>query len=317
MENKRTILVTGGAGFIGSTLLNHLVIKYPTYTFINVDSLTAVADLDNIDVSESQNYSFVQVDIRDKVALEEIFKTHGITDIMHLAAESHVDVSITNPNIFVETNLNGTANLLTLALQYNINRFLHVSTDEVYGALSLTDAPFTEDSPVLPNSPYSASKAGSDCLVRAFNVTYGLNTIITRCSNNYGPRQDLSKFIPNAISKLLSDESIPVYGDGSNIRDWLFVDDHVAALDLLFHDGTSGEVYNIGGGTEKSNLEVAHTLTELAESPDAISFVADRKGHDFRYAIEDRKIRDLGYAPTVNFNEGLQKTFQWYQSRFD
>lgn len=315
MNFKKTILVTGGAGFIGSTLLNHLVIKYPKYTFINIDSLTAVADLNNIEVAESQNYFFAQVDIRDRVSLEEIFKNHEVTDVMHLAAESHVDVSITNPNIFIETNLVGTGNLLSLALKYNINRFLHVSTDEVYGSLSLTDAPFTEASPLLPNSPYSASKAGSDCLVRAFNVTYGLDTIITRCSNNYGPRQDLSKFIPNAICKLLSDESIPVYGDGSNIRDWLFVDDHVTALDLLFHEGKSGEVYNIGGGTEKSNLEVAQMIAELAGLPNAIAFVEDRKGHDFRYAIEDKKIRELGYSPNTPFDTGIQTTFTWYRSK--
>lgn len=313
MNKSKKIIITGGAGFIGSTLLNVLVPRYPQYRFINIDTLTSAADLNNVIVSGAPNYSFHQIDIRDKNSLRTIYEKEQPTDIIHLAAESHVDVSIANPQIFVETNINGTANLLSLALEFKINRFHYVSTDEVYGSLGATDAPFTENSTLLPNSPYSASKAAGDCLVRAFNKTYGLNTLITRCSNNYGPRQDASKFIPNAITKLLAGEQIPVYGDGSNIRDWLYVEDHVNALDIVFHQGEAGEVYNIGGGTEKTNLEIATLLSNLMNQLDAIKFVEDRKGHDFRYAINDKKLRAIGYKPQIDLATGLKRTLDWYQ----
>ena len=309
----KRILVTGGAGFIGSTLLNILVPKYPEYHFTNLDALTAVSDITNVTVTEEPNYNFIQADIRDRELMDSLFKTHGFTHIIHLAAETHVDVSIEDPNRFLETNVLGTGNLLSASLKYGIQRFLHVSTDEVYGALSETDLPFTEETSLAPNSPYSASKAGSDMLVRAFHKTYGLDVITTRCSNNYGPRQDITKFIPRAITKLLQGEKIPVYGQGAQIRDWLFVEDHVHALDLAFHKGVSGEVYNVGGGTELRNIDIAHTLAKMADRTDALEFVPDRKGHDFRYAIDDRKIQSLGYTPVTPFEDGLKKTFTWYK----
>lgn len=313
MKYDRKIIVTGGAGFIGSTFLNLSVPKYPNYYFINIDSLTSISNIDNVVVSDSDNYYFNQIDIRDKAALEKVFQEENVTDVINFAAESHVDVSIENPQIFVETNINGTANLLSLAQKHNITRFLQVSTDEVYGALKASDEPWTELSPLQPNSPYSASKAASDCLVRAFHVTYGLNTITTRCSNNYGPRQDSTKFIPNSIKHLLEGKKIPVYGKGENIRDWLYVEDHVQALDLLFHEGESGSIYNIGGGTEKYNYEVATLLAEMAGKKDAIEFVTDRRGHDFRYSLVGKPLNELDWEPKVDFKTGLNLTFEWYK----
>lgn len=307
------ILVTGGAGFIGSTLLNMLVQKYPEYHFTNLDALTPISDITNVTVTDMPNYSFMQADIRDRELMDSLFKTLGCTHVIHLAAETHVDVSIEDPNRFLETNVLGTGNLLSASLKYGIQRFLHVSTDEVYGALGETDPAFTEETPLAPNSPYSASKASSDMLVRAFNKTYGLDVVTTRCSNNYGPRQDITKFIPRAITKLLCGEKIPVYGQGTQIRDWLFVEDHVHALDLAFHRGISGEIYNVGGGTELRNRDIAQTLAEMANRTDALEFVPDRKGHDFRYSIDDRKIQSLGYTPVTPFAEGLKRTFAWYE----
>jgi dTDP-glucose 4,6-dehydratase len=309
----KRILVTGGAGFIGSNLLNILVEKYPEYHFTNVDTLTSVSNINNITVSDRQNYTFTKVDIRDLTQLRQVFEEGRFTDVIHLAAETHVDVSIENPNVFIETNVLGTANLLSLAHEFGINRFLQVSTDEVYGALSETDPAFTEDSPLLPNSPYSASKVGGDMLVRAYHKTYGLDTVTTRCSNNYGPRADVTKFIPRAITTLLSGESIPVYGKGDQIRDWLYVEDHVQAIDIVFHKGVSGDTYNVGGGVEKRNIEIAELLTKMLEREGAIEFVTDRKGHDFRYAINDVKIRALGYSPLTSFEVGIEKTVSWYR----
>lgn len=309
---KKRILVTGGAGFIGSTFLNLMVPKYPEYHFTNLDALTSVADIHNVLVSTASNYTFVHADIRDKNTLHTLFEEAHFTDIVHFAAETHVDVSIKKPDIFIETNVLGTSNLLALAYTYQIQHFLHISTDEVYGALCITDPAFTESTPLAPNSPYSASKASSDMLVRAYNKTYGLPTLITRCSNNYGPRQDTTKFIPRAITALLQGESIPVYGKGKQIRDWLYVDDHIHALDIVLHSGIAGEIYNVGGGTEMPNIEIAEMLCTLAKKPGAITFVPDRKGHDFRYAIDDSKIRALGYTPTTSLNQGLEKTFKWY-----
>jgi dTDP-glucose 4,6-dehydratase len=311
----KRILVTGGAGFIGSTFLNIMVPRYPEYHFVNLDAMTAVANLDNITVSGSPNYTFMRGDIRDVEILSQIFDTYAITDIIHFAAETHVDVSIEKPQLFIETNVLGTGNLLRAAYDHGVNRFLHISTDEVYGALSLHDPSFTENTPLAPNSPYSASKASADMLVRAFNKTYGLNTVTTRCSNNYGPRQDVTKFIPRAITTLMRGQNIPVYGEGAQIRDWLFVDDHVEGIDIAFHKGAAGEVYNIGGGTEVPNIEIARTIAELSGRPEAIEFVTDRKGHDFRYSIDDTKIRALGYNPQTSLDEGLDHTLKWYTSR--
>ena len=311
-QYEKIVLVTGGAGFIGSTYLNAMVLQYPSYFFVNVDALTSVSDLHNIEVSKKENYVFVQENICNKDGLEKIFIEHKPTHVVHFAAESHVDVSITNPSIFIETNLVGTGNLLSLSLAHSIQRFLQISTDEVYGSLGLDDAPFTEETPLAPNSPYSASKAGSDLLVRSYNKTYGLDTVTTRCSNNYGPRQDRTKFIPCAITALQNDEKIPVYGKGENIRDWLHVDDHVTALDIAFHKGTSGEIYNIGGGTEMTNVEIARLLSVFARKKDWFTFVEDRKGHDFRYAIDSSKIQALGWNPKKTFTDGLRDTFDWY-----
>lgn len=315
MERKKIILVTGGAGFIGSTYLNLMVPKYPDYQFVNLDALTSVASLENVTVSNAPNYQFVRGDIRDKGLLTKLFTEHRFTDVIHFAAETHVDVSIEKPQLFVETNVQGTSNLLSAAMEHGIDRFHHISTDEVYGALGLSDEAFTEDTPLAPNSPYSASKAGSDMLVRAFHKTYGLNTVITRCSNNYGPRQDRTKFIPRAITSLLSGGNIPVYGQGAQIRDWLYVDDHVAAIDLVFHNGEAGHVYNVGGGQELPNIQIAALLAEKMDRSDAIEFVEDRKGHDFRYAINDTKIRTLGYDPQTSLEEGLEKTVAWYRDQ--
>jgi dTDP-glucose 4,6-dehydratase len=311
----KKILVTGGAGFIGSTFLNMMVPKYPDYHFTNLDALTKIADVNNITVADASNYTFIHADIRDIEVLQTIFTEHAFTDIIHFAAETHVDVSIVHPNIFAETNVLGTTNLLSAALNHHITRFHHISTDEVYGALTAHDPAFTELTPLAPNSPYSASKASSDMMVRAFHKTYGLDTVITRCSNNYGPRQDVTKYIPRAISSLLAGESIPVYGVGAQIRDWLYVEDHVRAIDIVFHKGISGEIYNVGGGVEKENIYIAETLAEMTGRPGAITFVTDRKGHDFRYAVDDKKIRTLGYTPQVTLEEGLAHTVTWYKNR--
>jgi dTDP-glucose 4,6-dehydratase len=311
----KRILVTGGAGFIGSTFLNQMTVAYPGYLFVNLDALTPVANITNVVVADAPNYVFVEGDIRDSALLQKLHATYTFTDIIHFAAETHVDVSIEDPLRFIETNVLGTGTLLSFALEHTLNRFLHVSTDEVYGALEETDPSFTEETPLAPNSPYSASKAGSDMLVRAYHKTYGLDVVITRCSNNFGPRQDVTKFIPRAITSLLRGESIPVYGKGAQVRDWLYVDDHVRGIDIAFHHGVSGEVYNIGGGTEIPNIEIAQLLTNMLGKPDAITFVEDRKGHDFRYSIDDTKIRALGYTPQMPFTEGLKKTVSWYEEQ--
>ncbi len=313
---ERRIIVTGGAGFIGSNFLNIAVPRYPQYLFVNVDSLTSVADLKNIQVGAASNYLFEQVDIRNKEALQKLFIEHAPTHIIHLAAESHVDASIQNPTLFLETNILGTAHLLALAHEHAVVRFHHVSTDEVYGALTPTEPAFTELSLVKPNNPYSASKAGADHLVQAYHTTFGLNTVITRCSNNYGPRQDLTKFIPRAITTLLKGEPIPVYGKGENIRDWIHVTDHAEAIDTVFHTGKSGEIYNIGTDNEWRNIDIARTLLELlGKTEEQITFVADRPGHDLRYAIDSSKVQKLGWSPKIPFAEGLKKTVAWYTER--
>jgi dTDP-glucose 4,6-dehydratase len=312
---SKTIIISGGAGFIGSNYLNKFVLQYPEYTFVNLDALTYAGNLKNVLVSDAPNYVFEKADIRDRALLEEIFKKYSPTGIIHFAAESHVDMSIADPSLFVETNINGTHNLLVLAKKYGVERFLQVSTDEVYGALNANGSPFTESTLLAPNSPYSASKAAAEHLVRAYHHTFGLDAVTTRCSNNYGPNQDTTKLIPLFITKLLAGEQVPVYGEGKNVRDWLHVEDHIEALDLVFHKGISGEIYNIGGNNEIENIEITKTLITLAERDEsAISYVPDRLGHDFRYAIDCSKIqKELGWSPKKTFSEGIRETFEFYK----
>jgi len=307
------ILVTGGAGFIGSNFLLYMIKQYPHYQFINVDSLTYAGNLSNLkEVEQHANYKFIKADICDKGLMERIFAS-GIDAVVNFAAESHVDRSIMMPSIFVETNVLGTQHLLDLSKQYNVSKYVQVSTDEVYGTLG-DSGKFTEQTPLAPNSPYSASKAGADMLVRAYHETYGLDVNITRCSNNYGPYQFPEKLIPLMISHALQDKSLPIYGDGLQVRDWLYVEDHCSALDLVLHKGKSGEVYNIGGQNERTNLQVVHTILDALNKPKTlINFVEDRPGHDRRYAIDATKIiRELGWAPKYDYETGLRLTIKWY-----
>ena len=292
----RRILVTGAAGFIGSTYANMAVARYPEDYFILLDALTPIADLNNLlpETREAVNARFVKADIRDNDSLNKLFKEEQITDIINFAAETHVDVSIRSPQDFIETNIVGTHNLLRLAHASGINRFHHISTDEVYGALGSNDPSFTEASSLAPNNPYSASKAAADCLVRSYHKTFGLNTVITRSSNNFGPRQDPSKVIPLFVTRLLSGGNVPLYADGSNVRDWLFVEDNAEGIDTVFRKGVSGEVYNIGGNYECSNLELTRKLLALTgRDESAITYVPDRLGHDFRYSLSNEKITGM------------------------
>jgi dTDP-glucose 4,6-dehydratase len=280
MAYSKIILVTGGAGFIGSNYLNTFVPAYPNYRFINVDALTYAADLKNISVSKAENYAFVQADIRDHEALIRIFSEFSPTHIINFAAESHVDNSILGPRIFIETNVVGTENLLECARTQNVVRFHQISTDEVYGSLSPDATPTTEDAPLLPNSPYSASKASADLLVRSYNKTFGLDTVITRASNNYGPNQHHEKLIPRFITNLLKGQKVPVYGEGKNIRDWIHVSDHVQGIDAAFHKGKSGEIYNLGGGQELTNLSITEELLRfLGKDEDMIEPAAGQRHH--------------------------------------
>lgn len=334
----KAILVTGGAGFIGSNLIKHLVNKYPDYNIVNIDLLTYAGDSRNLkSVEDSPNYTFVHGDICDRDLIERVFQHYYVHGVMHLAAESHVDNSILHPDIFIETNVKGTFTLLDVAYKYWMekpfvykksfenNKFLHVSTDEVYGALGETGL-FTEETPYAPNSPYSASKASSDMIVRSYNHTYGMNTVITNCSNNYGPKQHNEKLIPTVIRKALAGEKIPVYGDGKNIRDWLYVLDHCKGIDLAYHKGKSGEVYNIGGGNEQNNNYIVSKICELLDAmfpqvgksyKDQISYVEDRAGHDYRYAIDATKIEnELGWKADENFDSGIEKTVKWYVEKY-
>ena len=305
----KSILITGGAGFIGSNYLNTFVPHYKDIHFVNVDALTYAGKLSNITVSDLPNYSFEQVDIQAFTELEKVFATYTPEGVIHFAAESHVDKSIANPDEFIQTNVSGTNNLLRLAVQHKVERFHQISTDEVYGSLQLGDEAFTETHPLAPNNPYSASKAAADLLVRSYHKTFGLNTVITRCSNNFGPYQDDTKLIPLFIKKLKAGETVPLYGDGSNMRDWLHVSDHVRAVDMVFNKGRAGEIYNVGGTHELSNLELVHKLLTLTGRDEtAIVHVPDRLGHDFRYAINATKITtQLGWKPTVTFDEGIQE----------
>ena len=306
------LLVTGGTGFIGSCFVRHILNKYPSYQVVNLDALTYCGNIQNLDdIKENPNYTFIHGNICDKNLVREIIS--GVDCVVNFAAESHVDNSIKNPGIFIETNVQGTLNLLQASYEAKIERFLQVSTDEVYGTLGKTGY-FYETTPLAPNSPYSASKAGADMLVRAYHETYGLFTLNTRCSNNYGPYQYPEKLIPFFISKLLKNEKVPVYGDGLNVRDWLYVYDHCEAIDVVLHNGKSGEVYNIGGHNEKTNMEITKLILDaMGKNESSIEYVADRLGHDRRYAISNDKItKELGWKPSITFEEGIKLTIEWY-----
>lgn len=315
------VLVTGGCGFIGSNFIHYFLKTHPEASVINVDKLTYAGNLENLsDLARSPRYHFVRGDIADAPLMESLVKK-GLDAIINFAAESHVDRSIEDPSAFIRTNIFGTFVLLeTLRKFYPQEkiRFLHISTDEVYGSLGETGF-FREETPLSPNSPYSASKASADMMVRAYHHTYGLPVLITRCSNNYGPYQFPEKLIPLMISNALEDRELPIYGDGLQIRDWIYVEDHCRALDLVLHRGKEGEVYNIGGKCEKTNLSVAQTILDRLGKPHSlIRFVADRPGHDRRYAIDFSKIeRELGWTPQVSFEEGIDLTIQWYQEHQD
>lgn len=311
------IMVTGGAGFIGSNFVHYVRSRYPDYSLVNVDALTYAGNITNLEGIESTagvagNYRFVRGDIRDRNAMEPLFRD-GLDVVVHFAAESHVDRSIADPGVFVSTNVLGTQTLLDLARQYGAKKFVQVSTDEVYGTLGATGL-FTETTPLAPNSPYSASKAAADLLVRAYSETYGMNVNITRCSNNYGPYQFPEKLIPLMIAQALADKPLPVYGDGLNVRDWLYVEDHCSAIDLVMHYGAPGEVYNVGGRNERTNAEVVATILEALGKPSSlITYVPDRLGHDRRYAIDADKIRDrLGWQPQFPYERGIRATIGWY-----
>lgn len=334
---QQHILLTGCAGFIGSNFVPYFLDKYPEYTLVNLDLLTYAGNLENLsDVENHPCHIFVQGDIRDRDMVESLFNQYDIRGVIHFAAESHVDNSIKNPGVFVETNVNGTFTLIDVAYKYWMEkpfvrregyeecRFHHISTDEVYGTLGETGL-FTETTPYAPNSPYSASKASSDMIIRAYHHTYGMNTVITNCSNNYGPKQHDEKLIPTIIRKALSNQPIPIYGDGKNIRDWLYVLDHCKGIDLVYHEGTSGETYNIGGRNERDNLYIVHKICEILDTlkPQAtsykelITFVEDRAGHDRRYAIDATKIETkLGWVAEENFESGIVKTIEWYLRKY-
>lgn len=310
----KTILITGGAGFIGSHYLNTIVPRYPRYQFINVDALTYAANPANIRVAGAPNYRFVQANICDREAMGRLFKEYAPTQVIHFAAESHVDNSIERPQAFIDTNIIGTQVLLDLARTHGISRFHQISTDEVYGSIAEGIPPVTEDAPLLPNSPYSASKAAADLLVRAYHKTFGLDTVITRASNNYGPHQHTEKLIPRFITALLKNGKVPLYGNGLNVRDWIYVGDHVEGIDCAFHKGKSGEIYNLGGNNELRNVEITDMLLIMSGlGSEMIEHVADRPGHDFRYAIDSSKAkREFGWRPTTDFTEGMQATWSYY-----
>lgn len=306
------LLVTGGAGFIGNCFIRHILNKYSDYKIINLDALTYAGNIENLnDVKNNPNYTFVHGNICDKKLVRDLISQ--VDAVINFAAESHVDRSITGPEIFIETNVQGTLNLLQACKEIGIEKYLQVSTDEVYGSLGKTGY-FTEETPVAPNSPYSASKAGADLLCRAYWETYKLPVLITRCSNNYGPYQYPEKLIPFFVSLLLKDEKVPVYGDGLNVRDWLFVYDHCDAIDTVLHKGKIGDVYNIGGHNEKTNLEITHLiLNAMGKDENSIKYVEDRLGHDRRYAIDNTKIQtQLGWQPSLTFEEGIKLTIDWY-----
>jgi dTDP-glucose 4,6-dehydratase len=308
-------LVTGGAGFIGSNFIRHILTSYPDYEVINFDKLTYAGNLENLaDISNDPRYSFVRGDICDQKAVEEAVSRIGCSGrIVNFAAETHVDRSILSAGSFVQTDVYGTYVLLEAVKKFGVSRYVHISTDEVYG--SIEKGSFTEESPLHPNSPYAASKAGGDLLVRSYYRTYGLPVIITRSSNNYGPFHYPEKVIPLFITNAIEGKKLPLYGDGKNVRDWLYVEDNCAAIDLVLHKGAEGEVYNIGGGNERPNLEITNIiLKELGLPETMIEYVKDRPGHDRRYSIECSKVKKLGWQPKTKFEEGLKRTINWYQA---
>ena len=357
-NNNKTILLTGTAGFIGSNFVPYFLEKYPNYNLVNLDLLTYAGDLENLKECETNpRYKFIKGDICNRELVEFIFSEYDIQGVIHFAAESHVDNSIKNPGVFVQTNVNGTFTLIDVAYKYWMNkpftykseyqecRFHHISTDEVYGTLSLDPNDlFTEKTPYAPNSPYSASKASSDMIIRAYNETYGLNTVITNCSNNYGPKQHDEKLIPTIIRNALKQNPIPIYGDGKNIRDWLYVLDHCKGIDLVYHTGKTGETYNIGGRNERTNLQIVDRICEILDKEvplsemglqshqkaedkssvpniksykELITFVEDRAGHDRRYAIDASKLEnELGWKADENFDTGIVKTIEWYLKKY-
>ena len=311
------ILVTGGAGFIGSCFIRHLINKYPDYKIINLDLLSYAGNLDNLtDISNNPNYTFIKGDICDRKLIGNIFEE--VDCCINFAAETHVDRSISQPDVFIHTNVLGTQNLLYLAKETKLHRYIQVSTDEVYGSLGSTGY-FTENTPLAPNSPYSASKASADLLVRSYFKTYKTPVLITRCSNNYGPYQYPEKLIPLFINNALNDKPVPVYGDGLNVRDWLYVYDHCSAIDAVLHKGKDGEIYNIGGNNEKNNLEITDIILNKLNKPTSLKkFVEDRLGHDRRYAIDSSKIKnELGWEPEVDFEKGINITIDWYLNNID
>jgi dTDP-glucose 4,6-dehydratase len=333
----KSILVTGCAGFIGSNFVPYFLEKYPEHQLVNLDLLTYAGNLDNLkEIETNERYTFVHGDICDRALVEQLFNQHDIRGVIHFAAESHVDNSIKNPGVFVQTNVNGTFTLIDVAYKswmekpfvfksgYRDCRFHHISTDEVYGTLGEAGL-FTEETAYAPNSPYSASKAGSDMIVRSYYHTYGMNTVITNCSNNYGPKQHNEKLIPTIIRKAISGQNIPIYGDGKNIRDWLYVLDHCKGIDLVYHAGNVGEVYNIGGRNERNNNYIADKVCEILDDlhpkaqgsyKEQLSFVEDRAGHDKRYAIDATKIEtELDWKADESFESGIVKTIEWYLSQ--
>ena len=331
MKFKRNIIITGGAGFIGSHVVRLFVNKYPDYHIINIDKLTYAGNLENLkDIEARENYTFVKADICDFEKMLKIIHDFKVDGIIHLAAESHVDRSIKDPFTFAQTNVMGTLSLLqaaktiweTLPEKYEGKRFYHISTDEVYGALNFDDTLFTEETKYDPHSPYSASKASSDHFVRAYHDTYGMPTIVTNCSNNYGPYQFPEKLIPLFINNIRNRRPLPVYGKGENVRDWLYVEDHARAIDIIFHEGKIADTYNIGGFNEWKNIDlikvIIKTVDRLLGNPeghslDLITYVTDRQGHDLRYAIDSRKLKnELGWEPSLQFEEGIEKTVRWY-----
>ena len=338
-NKNKSILLTGTAGFIGSNFVPYFLEKYPNYNLINLDLLTYAGNLENLkECSNNSRYKFIKGDICNRELVEFIFNEYDIQGVIHFAAESHVDNSIKTPGVFVQTNVNGTYTLVDVAKNYWMEKpftykeayqnckFHHISTDEVYGTLSLDpDDLFTEKTPYMPNSPYSASKASSDMIIRAYHETYGLNTVITNCSNNYGPKQHDEKLIPTIIRNALKGNSIPIYGDGKNIRDWLYVLDHCKGIDIVYHTGKSGDTYNIGGRNERTNLQIVDRICTILDEKvpqeksykDLITFVEDRAGHDRRYAIDATKLEnELGWKADENFDSGIIKTIEWYLGKY-
>jgi dTDP-glucose 4,6-dehydratase len=308
------LLITGGAGFIGSNFVRYLLERYPSYLILNLDKLTYAGNLENlVDLEGDPRQQFFQGDVCDRQAVDKLMKS-GVDAVVHFAAESHVDRSIFDAAAFAQTNILGTLNMLEVSRKNKISRFLQISTDEVYGSLGATGA-FTEESPLAPNSPYAASKAAGDLLLRSYHRTYGFPALIARCSNNYGPYQFPEKLIPLLVTNALSDKPLPIYGDGMNVRDWIHVRDHCAALDRILHHGKAGEIYNIGAQQEMPNLEIAKSILRSLGKPDhLIKLVADRPGHDRRYAIDPSKLEhELGWKPAVAFEQGLEQTIQWYR----